>query len=146
MGKHQRRVISGQFLIQWQSAIQIVHIDTSKHADNIVIHHASLDVLPSSHGVPVSAQSAREQREPSDSILLDGRYRDRQLKGDARRFRELHIQGDWLLVYRVEGEQVILARTGTHDGLSQGWTVRDYRAFATLDSSRRVICPCDSTV
>jgi mRNA interferase YafQ len=39
------------------------------------------------------------------------------LKGNLRGFRELHIQDDWLLVYRVEGEHVTLARTGTHDGL-----------------------------
>ena len=53
----------------------------------------------------------------NDRTLLAGRYRDHQLKGNLRGFRELHIQGDWLLVYRVEGEHVTLARTGTHDGL-----------------------------
>lgn len=53
----------------------------------------------------------------NDRTLLAGRYRDHQLKGNLRGFRELHIQGDWLLVYRVEGEHVALARTGTHDGL-----------------------------
>ena len=53
----------------------------------------------------------------NDRALLAGRYGDHQLKGNLRGFRELHIQGDWLLVYRVEGEHVTLARTGTHDGL-----------------------------
>lgn len=62
----------------------------------------------------VKAQSALRH---NDRTLLSGRYRDHQLKGNLREFRELHIQGDWLLVYRVNGNQVILARTGTHDGL-----------------------------
>ena len=60
------------------------------------------------------AQSALRR---NDRSLLTGRYRDHQLKGDLRAFRELHIQDDWLLVYRINGERVILARTGTHDGL-----------------------------
>ena len=61
-----------------------------------------------------AAQSALRR---NDRPVLAGRYKDHQLKGDLREFRELHIQGDWLLVYRVEGEHIILARTGTHDGL-----------------------------
>ena len=65
-------------------------------------------------GLLVEAQAVLRR---NDRMLLDGRYRDHQLKGNMRGFRELHIQGDWLLVYRVEGERVILARTGTHDGL-----------------------------
>ncbi|WP_415453954.1 type II toxin-antitoxin system mRNA interferase toxin, RelE/StbE family [Bifidobacterium sp.] len=73
---------------------------------------------------------------------MDGRYRDRQLKGDARRFRELHIQGDWLLAYRVEGEQVILARTGTHGWplVRMGWS----RLSCLCDA--RFFPPCDMSV
>ena len=65
-------------------------------------------------GLLVEAQAVLRR---NDRMLLDGRYRDHQLKGNMRGFRELHIQGDWLLVYRGGGERVILARTGTHDGL-----------------------------
>lgn len=65
-------------------------------------------------GLQVEAQAALRR---NDRMLLDGRHRDHQLKDSMRGFRELHIQGDWLLVYRVEGEHVILARTGTQDGL-----------------------------
>ncbi|MCO6558941.1 MAG: type II toxin-antitoxin system mRNA interferase toxin, RelE/StbE family [Bifidobacterium sp.] len=31
------------------------------------------------------------------------RCRDRRLKGNLRRYRELHIVADWLLIYRIDG-------------------------------------------
>ena len=65
-------------------------------------------------GLLIEVQSVLRR---NDQPLLVSRYRDHQLKGNLRGFRELHIQGDWLLVYRVEDEHVTLARTGTHDGL-----------------------------
>ena len=45
--------------------------------------------------------------------------RDHALTGDYAGFRECHIQPDWLLVYRVEEEELILflSRTGTHSDL-----------------------------
>lgn len=54
-----------------------------------------------------------------DSELLRTRFRDHALKGEWEGFRELHIEGDWLLVYRVEREvlQLVLVRTGSHDKL-----------------------------
>lgn len=45
---------------------------------------------------------------------LDERYRDHALVGNWRGFRECHIQPDWLLIYRVAGEELQLARTGSH--------------------------------
>ena len=32
-------------------------------------------------------------------------------------YRECHLDPDWLLIYRVTDEQVVLARTGTHADL-----------------------------
>jgi mRNA interferase YafQ len=32
-------------------------------------------------------------------------------------FRDLHIEPDWLLLYRIAGNEVQLARTGTHSDL-----------------------------
>lgn len=54
-----------------------------------------------------------------DSELLRTRFRDHALKGEWEGFRELHIEGDWLLVYRIEREvlQLVLVRTGSHDKL-----------------------------
>lgn len=50
---------------------------------------------------------------------LPEKYRDHELSGDYAGFRECHIQPDWLLVYRVEEERLMLTlfRTGTHSDL-----------------------------
>lgn len=45
---------------------------------------------------------------------LDVRFRDHALVGNWNGFRECHIQPDWLLVYRIEGNELQLARTGSH--------------------------------
>ncbi|MCC8048358.1 MAG: type II toxin-antitoxin system YafQ family toxin [Oscillospiraceae bacterium] len=54
------------------------------------------------------------QQEP-----LPEKNRDHSLTGDYIGFRECHIQPDWLLIYRVDGEALILflSRTGTHSDL-----------------------------
>lgn len=41
-------------------------------------------------------------------------YRDHQLVGEWKGFRELHIAPDWLLVYRIADGTVYFTRTGTH--------------------------------
>ncbi|HEY6433131.1 MAG TPA: type II toxin-antitoxin system YafQ family toxin [Acetobacteraceae bacterium] len=48
---------------------------------------------------------------------LPPRYNDHPLKGDWNGFRDLHIEPDWLLLYRIEGGELQLARTGTHSDL-----------------------------
>ena len=50
---------------------------------------------------------------------LPKKNRDHSLTGDFIGFRECHIQPDWLLVYRVNDEELILflTRTGTHSDL-----------------------------
>lgn len=48
---------------------------------------------------------------------LPDRYKDHPLKGDWSGFRDAHIEPDWLLIYRVQGEELQLARTGTHADL-----------------------------
>jgi mRNA interferase YafQ len=48
---------------------------------------------------------------------LAGAYSDHPLKGDWKGFRDLHIEPDWLLLYRVEGTELQLARTGAHSDL-----------------------------
>ena len=47
------------------------------------------------------------------------KYKDHQLKGDMADFRECHIEGDWLLVYKIEDNELRLlaAGTGTHSDL-----------------------------
>ncbi|WBU55055.1 type II toxin-antitoxin system YafQ family toxin [Paracoccus sp. SCSIO 75233] len=48
---------------------------------------------------------------------LSTEYRDHALRGDWIGFRDLHIEPDWLLLYRINGDEVQLARTGTHSDL-----------------------------
>lgn len=48
---------------------------------------------------------------------LPEKYRDHQLKGVWQEFRELHIEPNWLLVYKIVGDRVIFTRTGTHADL-----------------------------
>ena len=50
---------------------------------------------------------------------LDQKYRDHNLSGNYSGFRECHIQPDWLLIYRVEEDELelFLFRTGTHSDL-----------------------------
>jgi len=48
---------------------------------------------------------------------LPANYHDHPLRGDWKGFRDLHIEPDWLLLYRVDGDELQLARTGTHADL-----------------------------
>lgn len=50
---------------------------------------------------------------------LDEKYRDHELAGDYRGFRECHVEPDWLLIYRIEQDalELFLFRTGTHSDL-----------------------------
>jgi mRNA interferase YafQ len=52
--------------------------------------------------------------------LLPASYNDHPLRGDWSGFRDLHIEPDWLLLYRVDGDELQLARTGTHADLFDG--------------------------
>ena len=44
-------------------------------------------------------------------------YRDHPLKGKFKHFRECHLTPDWLLIYKVEGENIYFTRTGSHSDL-----------------------------
>lgn len=50
---------------------------------------------------------------------LPKEYFDHDLKGDYTGYRECHIAPDWLLVYKITKECLILTlyRTGTHSDL-----------------------------
>lgn len=58
------------------------------------------------------------------SILADGeklpeKYYDHPLKGSYSNCNECHINPDWLLIYKIDDELLILSlrRTGTHSDL-----------------------------
>lgn len=50
---------------------------------------------------------------------LSARLRDHPLTGNWKAHRELHIEPDWLLIYKLipEEKAVIFVRTGTHSDL-----------------------------
>jgi mRNA interferase YafQ len=48
---------------------------------------------------------------------LAASYRDHPLQGEWKGFRDLHIEPDWLLLYRVKDSELQLARTGSHADL-----------------------------
>ena len=43
--------------------------------------------------------------------------RDHNLSGNYVNKRECHIMPDWLLIYQIEENQLVLYRTGTHSDL-----------------------------
>lgn len=56
------------------------------------------------------------------TLLLEGGplpagYVDHPLKGRWRSFRDAHIEPDWLLIYKIEGDEVRFERTGRHTDL-----------------------------
>ena len=50
---------------------------------------------------------------------LDAKYRDHNLIGNYKGYRECHIEPDWLLIYKVRENILILtlSRTGSHSEL-----------------------------
>ncbi|MCR5261699.1 MAG: type II toxin-antitoxin system YafQ family toxin [Candidatus Gastranaerophilales bacterium] len=57
-------------------------------------------------------------------ILLKGeslpdKNKDHQLQGEWQGFRECHIEPDWLFIYRIEEQELILfaTATGSHSDL-----------------------------
>jgi mRNA interferase YafQ len=45
---------------------------------------------------------------------LPERYKDHSLGGNWKGHRDLHLEPDWLLIYQIDGNDLYLARTGTH--------------------------------
>ncbi|MBO4433330.1 MAG: type II toxin-antitoxin system YafQ family toxin [Clostridia bacterium] len=50
---------------------------------------------------------------------LPNKYKDHSLAGDYSDCRECHITPDWLLIYKISNNELILylTRTGTHSDL-----------------------------
>ena len=48
---------------------------------------------------------------------LDDKYRDHNLSGDMKKFRECHILPNWLLIYQIGSGIIVFDRTGTHSDL-----------------------------
>ena len=52
----------------------------------------------------------------SKEKLLPKKYRDHPLTGNWKGFRECHVQGDWILIYRIVKNELTLTlfRSGSH--------------------------------
>lgn len=58
-------------------------------------------------------------RKLANNEQLPEKYHDHELKGEWKGFRECHIKPDWLLIYLLNGQELILTltRTGSHSDL-----------------------------
>ena len=55
-------------------------------------------------------------------LLIEGdplppRYKDHPLSGNWEHHRDSHIETDWLLLYKIDGNDLYLVRTGSHADL-----------------------------
>ena len=41
-------------------------------------------------------------------------YKDHPLKGNWNHHRDSHIEPDWLLIYKIDGNDLYFVRTGSH--------------------------------
>ena len=50
---------------------------------------------------------------------LPAKYKEHRLSGPLKKYRELHLGPDWLLIYRIDKDenQLKLARLGSHSEL-----------------------------
>jgi len=53
----------------------------------------------------------------SNQEKLDRRYYDHPLSGKLKNFRDCHIEPDWVLIYQVTDDELILVRVGSHSEL-----------------------------
>jgi len=48
---------------------------------------------------------------------LEPKYKDHKLTGRWKSFRDCHIEPDWILIYQLTEDTLILERTGSHSDL-----------------------------
>jgi mRNA interferase YafQ len=52
-----------------------------------------------------------------NELPIPAKYLDHKLSGNFANWRDLHIEPDWLLIYKISGNEVICAATGSHADL-----------------------------
>ena len=52
-----------------------------------------------------------------NNVQLETKHKDHALKGNYSKHRECHIEPDWLLIYCIIGNELVLVRTGSHSDL-----------------------------
>ena len=65
------------------------------------------------------ASLQKVMRQIEQEEFLKPRLKDHALAGNWKTHRELHIESDWLLIYKLIPEEkvVVFVRTGTHSDL-----------------------------
>ncbi|MEO8666250.1 MAG: type II toxin-antitoxin system YafQ family toxin [Ignavibacteria bacterium] len=53
----------------------------------------------------------------SNKGILIQKFRDHKLRGEYMNRRECHIEPDWILIYKIENDEIIFERTGSHSEL-----------------------------
>ncbi|MDZ7767043.1 MAG: type II toxin-antitoxin system YafQ family toxin [Melioribacteraceae bacterium] len=48
---------------------------------------------------------------------LPSKYKDHKLSGRWKSFKDCHIEPDWVLIYQITNNALILERTGSHSEL-----------------------------
>ncbi|NCT57439.1 MAG: type II toxin-antitoxin system YafQ family toxin [Legionella sp.] len=53
------------------------------------------------------------------SLLIENKpipqkYNDHPLRNNWKHHRDIHIEPDWLLIYKIDGHNLYFVRTGTH--------------------------------
>ena len=48
---------------------------------------------------------------------LPDHNRDHRLQGEHSEYRECHIEPNWLLIYKIDKDEIYFVRTGTHSDL-----------------------------
>ncbi|MCF8128378.1 MAG: type II toxin-antitoxin system YafQ family toxin [Deltaproteobacteria bacterium] len=48
---------------------------------------------------------------------LPSEYKDHTLRGKYANKRDCHVEPDWILIYAIEHDEVVLYRTGSHSEL-----------------------------
>lgn len=56
-------------------------------------------------------------RKLAEGETLETKYRDHLLSGQYKGTRECHVEPDWLLIYELSENELVLVRTGTHSNL-----------------------------
>jgi mRNA interferase YafQ len=51
------------------------------------------------------------------NLPLDNSLKDHALRGNYAGTRECHVEPDWLLIYRIDGGDLHIIRTGSHSEL-----------------------------
>lgn len=53
----------------------------------------------------------------TQGIPLDKKYKDHPLIGNYKNKRECHLLPNWLLIYEIDGANIVFYRTGSHSDL-----------------------------